>query len=59
MDKVCKICGKSKDLFELQFQPEDTDALEHYSVYVCESCWNIIAKIAKIVTRDVLQEGIG
>ena len=46
-DRKCKICGKEHDLFKLTFNPDETDANETFSVYVCGSCWEIIATIAR------------
>lgn len=46
-EKHCKICGKTRDLFPLRFEPEETDAGVAFTVYVCGSCWEVIAAIAK------------
>jgi len=49
MDKKCKICGKERDLFPLEFKADETDAGEPFTVYVCGSCWETIAAIARRV----------
>ena len=42
----CTICKKSRDLFELRFEANETDAQEEWSTRVCGSCWEAIAAIA-------------
>lgn len=39
---VCRICGKSHDLFSLNMTTDDG---EGYVVKVCGSCWDVIAEI--------------
>ena len=53
MDKRCKICGKERDLFPLEFRAEETDAGEPFTVYVCGSCWETIAGIARRVLESI------
>jgi len=50
-EKQCKICGKTRDLFPLKFEPDETDAGVEFTVYVCGSCWEVIAAIAKRVFK--------
>lgn len=54
MDEKCKICGKPYDLTKLVFRPEETDADEIWSTYVCGSCWEIIATIARRTYEFIL-----
>ena len=49
VDKKCKICGKERDLFPLDFKANETDAGEPFTVYVCGSCWETIAAISRRV----------
>jgi len=58
MNRKCAICGKSHDLFELRFEANETDAEEEWSQYVCGSCWETIAAIARRVARIVLDEAV-
>jgi hypothetical protein len=46
MDKSCAMCGKTNYLYELKFNPEETDAGIGFSKYVCGNCWETIAAIA-------------
>ena len=55
MDKKCATCGKQNDLFELDFEPGDTEAGEKFSKYVCGSCWEVIATIAKRAVKILLE----
>jgi DNA-directed RNA polymerase subunit RPC12/RpoP len=47
MSKQCAICGKTRDLFALELGPDETDAGEAYTRYVCGSCWEVIAAISR------------
>jgi len=42
----CKICGKSNDIFTLEFEAQETDAGEKWQTHVCGLCWEIISAIA-------------
>ena len=50
----CKICGGGSDIFPLDFEADETDACEEWTTYVCGSCWEIIAAIAKRACRLML-----
>ena len=54
MDKKCAICGTPKDLFELILQPEELDADVPITKYVCGSCWEVIAAIARRAIASLL-----
>lgn len=58
MNKHCAICGKTSDLFELKFDVNDTDAQEEFSRFVCGSCWEVIAKIAKLAIMPMIQAAV-
>ena len=53
LDKKCKICGKERDLFPLDFKADETDACEPFTVYVCGSCWEVIAAISRRVLESI------
>jgi len=52
----CAICGKTHDLFELTFAPDETEAGKTFTRYVCGSCWDVIAAIAARFTGSAGQE---
>lgn len=54
MNKKCAICEKERDLFELKFESDETDAGEEFSKYVCGSCWEVIAAIGRRVAKNIL-----
>ena len=54
MNKKCAICKKERDLFELKFEADETDAGEEFSKYVCGSCWEVIAAIGRRVAKNIL-----
>lgn len=51
MNRNCAICGETRDLFILEFDPDDTDAGEKLSRFVCGKCWETIAKIAVLAVK--------
>lgn len=52
----CAICKKETDLFELTFEPMDTEANERFTRHVCGSCWEIIATIARRISKHTVEE---
>jgi len=46
--KRCAICGKTYDLFGLELTSDDG---EKFQKFVCGSCWDVIAEIAKRAIR--------
>ena len=56
MERKCKICGKTNDLFSLDYQADETDAGVPFTVYVCGSCWEVIAAIAKRVFESLTKK---
>ena len=52
MDKKCAICGKTHDLFilEIEYEPGET-----YAKYLCGSCWDVIAEVAKRATKPMIE----
>lgn len=52
--KECVICERPDDLFRLEFKADDTDAGEEFSRYVCGSCWDVIATIARRAVKSML-----
>ena len=58
ISKKCKICGKEHDLFPLDFRAEETDANEPFTVFVCGSCWEVIAAISRRVLESNRNVGV-
>ena len=57
MEHICKICGKPRDIFQLEFRPDETDAGIAFSVPVCGTCWEIIAAISRRVIESMVATG--
>lgn len=54
MERKCKLCGKTGDLFTLDV-PTDDPNLKH-SVFVCGTCWDVIAEIALRAVKALLNK---
>ena len=52
----CAICGRNNDIFALDFGPDETDALEKWTSYICGTCWEHVAAIARRTLATRLDE---
>jgi len=53
MNINCKICNRVTDLFSVEIED---DGGEKYTLKVCGTCWDIIAKVAEKALNERLEK---